>query len=369
MKFIFQFVSLFLFVPLGNSIEPILLVHGGAGSIAESTLPTRFIGVKEAIRRGYELLIKNKSSLDAVEEAVRYLEDDPNFNAGYGSVLTEEGEVEMDAAIMNGYDLSAGCVAVVKDIAHPISLARLVMEKSKSVFLAANGTRKFALEQGVEILPPGALIPDKTRETNEDIEESNIPPRFKIPGYDTSNPSVYEYIPGTVGAVAIDIYGNISAATSTGGIRGKPHGRVGDSPILGSGTIANNRIAGVSATGDGEYILRFNLAQQILQRIRYEGKSGQEATEDALNAMKEEVGGSAGAITIDHNGEVGIFFISNQMLWGYRQGNLIRYGANKGQVIEEEADDNDGVSALQSVGVSTAVIPFSLMYKHICNAI
>lgn len=247
-----------------------------------------------AARIGYETLKSTGNVVDAVQQAVAYLESNPNYNAGYGGVLTWDGNVEMDAAIMNGYDLNAGCVSVAKDIMHPISLARSIMDKTRHKYLAGDGAMTYAKTEGFEFLPEGALVTENAKKALEDFKNS----------YGNGSRFIEEQIfgsPGTVGAVAIDAYGNVAAATSTGGITGKMPGRIGDSPILGGGTYADNASGCVSATGNGETIMRYNVASRILALTEIFGLSAQEATVKVLDEMTERFKQTAGVISIDRS--------------------------------------------------------------------
>ncbi|XP_065078490.1 probable isoaspartyl peptidase/L-asparaginase GA20639 [Ochlerotatus camptorhynchus] len=307
-------------------IEPIVLVHGGAGTIGEDRIPGKYRGSKLAARVGYQVLMSNGSVLDAVEEAVRIMESDSNFNAGYGSVLNYDGDVEMDASIMDGTTLNAGCVAGVRDVLHPITLARRVMDKTAHNFLAGQGLINFTHQEGIEIMhPPGQLVTQLSKDSLDKWKESN------------EKPSTGEG--GTVGAVAIDKYGNIAAATSTGGLTGKLPGRVGDTPIIGAGTYADNLIGGISATGDGDTIMKVPLVYDILKRMEYLGDDMTKAAEDALDAMTERLGGTAGIIGLDTQGNVAIVCNTAQISWAYQRGNTLAYGVRKEEHIEEQLSD------------------------------
>lgn len=288
-----------------QALDPVILVHGGAGTISESRFPGAFRGTKQAVRLAYEVLSAGGSALDAVEVAVKSLELDQNFNAGYGSVLTRNYTVEMDASIMDGASLNAGCVSLVKDIFHPISLARRVMDQTPHTFLAGEATRDLALAQGFQILNEGALVTERAREAVDAFLAGNLrDERMSM---------------GTVGAVAIDANGNVAAATSTGGMTGKYTGRVGDTPLLGSGTYADNRVGAVSTTGYGEYIMRFSLAKDILSRMRYLGETASDATDKSLREMVTLTGYTAGAITMSKDGELGINWSSEMMSFAYQK--------------------------------------------------
>lgn len=219
-----------------------MLVHGGAGDIPDSRVNGKILGVKLSANIGYGILKNGGSVVDAVEAAVKSMELDESFNAGYGSVLNLDGEVEMDASIMIGSNLSAGAVTIVKDIAHPITLARLVMEKTPHVLLAGHGANKFAREQGIETLPEGTLVSKYALEALEDFKKTGDN-RTEIGAKNIGEV-------GTVGAVAIDSEGRLAAATSTGGINGKMVGRSSDTSMIGSGTYADDLFGAVSTTGN-----------------------------------------------------------------------------------------------------------------------
>ncbi|XP_055615085.1 probable isoaspartyl peptidase/L-asparaginase GA20639 [Toxorhynchites rutilus septentrionalis] len=316
-------------------IEPLVLVHGGAGDIPSERVPGKLLGVKLAAKVGYEKLRQTGCVLDAVEEAVRSMELDPFFNAGYGSVLTTEGNVEMEASVMCGTTQRAGCVSLIKDIMHPISLARRVM-KTPHNFLAGDGAMRFAKDEGFEIMEPaGQLVTDYAREALEEWKESQRRGENEFARTEIGSSNKYKVEVGTVGAVAIDGSGNIAVATSTGGITGKLPGRIGDTPLVGCGTYADNRVGGVSTTGHGETIMRHCLAYDILKRMEYLQEDAQTATENSCKRMTERLIGTAGAITIDAKGQVGISFNSKRMAWAYQKCNTIVYGIEQGQIIEE----------------------------------
>lgn len=268
-------------------------------------MPTAIRGTTQAVRLGYEVLFSGGSALEAVEIAVKSMEIDSSFNCGYGSVLTLNYTVEMDASIMDGATLNAGCVSTVKDIFHPITLARRVMENTPHTFLGGSATRDFAIKEGFKILEEGALVTERARLALD---------AFLRGEFDEAMMSK-----GTVGAVAIDSDGNVAAATSTGGMTGKYVGRVGDTPLLGSGTYADNRFGAVSTTGYGEYIMRFNLAKDILTRMRYLDESAAEATHNSLLEMVELTGYTAGAITVSKDGDLGFNWSSETMSFAYQK--------------------------------------------------
>ena len=295
-----------------------LAIHGGAGTIERSNItPEREreyrVGLQRALTAGYEILKRGGSSLDATEGAVRVLEDDPHFNAGKGSVFTSAGTNEMDAAIMDGKTLAAGAVASLKHIKSPISLARLVMEKSGHVMMDSEGAEAFAKENGIELVDQkyfftqdrwDALQKIKAAEKNR---TSSVGKAFLITDQDQH---------GTVGAVALDQNGNLAAATSTGGTTNKRPGRVGDTPVIGAGTYANNATCAVSATGDGEYFIRATVARDVSALMEYRGLSLNEAAQAALDKVAK-LGGTGGLIAIDQQGNITLPFNTSGMYRGY----------------------------------------------------
>ncbi|KAL9886096.1 putative isoaspartyl peptidase/L-asparaginase GA20639 [Glossina fuscipes fuscipes] len=328
---------------IGQTIQivPTVLVHGGAGKIAEDAIPAKLGGVKMAAHIGYETLLSTGDVVSAVEEAVRSMEANGAFNAGYGSVLNWEGNIQMDAAIMNGSDLNAGCVSLITDILHPISLARCVMEKTRHTYLAGCDAMIFAAESNFTLLPEGALITNESKQALEDYKNSINGGITEFDGISIENELTETFgSPGTVGAVAIDANGNVAAATSTGGLTGKMPGRIGDSPILGGGTYADNAAGSVSATGHGESIMRFNVASRILALVKYKGLTAPEATSKVLDEMRERFNQTAGVISIDHQGNLGIYFTSQHMPWAYQSNNGLHYGVTKNIITMEEIEVN-----------------------------
>ncbi len=282
-----------------------LVVHGGAGVIERSALDPR---QEEAIRQalaaaldaGAEVLTRGGRALDAVEASVRLLEDDPHFNAGRGAALTSDGTVELDAAIMNGEGLAAGAVAGVTQTRNPVALARAVMEHTPYVLLAGAAAESFARDMKLAQVDPSWFhTPMRRRQLNE-LKRSG-PASFDVG---------MKY--GTVGAVARDGQGHVAAATSTGGVTGKRPGRVGDTPVIGAGTYADDRAAAISATGSGEHFIRAVAAHEICARIRLLGEGAQEAAAHAL-AEVERLGGSGGIIFVSAAGEAGWVFNSRGM--------------------------------------------------------
>jgi beta-aspartyl-peptidase (threonine type) len=295
-----------------------LAVHGGAGTIERSKMsPEREreyrTGLERALAAGYEILKRGGAGLDAVEASVRVLEDDPHFNAGRGAVFTNAGTNELDAAIMEGKTLNAGAVANLRHVKNPISLARLVMEKSKHVFMAGEGAETFANENGIALLPDQKYFYTEERwqalQKIKAAEESGGAggKKFIITDEDRH---------GTVGAVALDKDGNLAAATSTGGTTNKRAGRIGDSPVIGAGTYANNSSCAVSATGDGEYFIRATVAHDVSALMQYRGLKLEEAAQHALDNVGK-LGGSGGLIAIDRYGTVALPFNTSGVYRGY----------------------------------------------------
>src|SRR5881628_1587130 len=295
-----------------------LVIHGGAGTIerAKMTLEKERnyrAGLDRALAAGYDILKNGGSSLDATEAAVRVLEDDPHFNAGKGSVFTSAGTNEMDAAIMDGKTLAAGAVAALKHVKNPITLARLVMEKSGHVMLDGEGAEAFAKENGIELVDAKYFF---TQERWDALQKMKAAEKHRTGRAGKAFLITDQDRHGTVGAVALDQNGNLAAATSTGGTTNKRPGRVGDSPVIGAGTYANDATCAVSATGDGEYFIRAGVAHEVSALIEYRGMKLQEAAQMALDAVKK-LGGAGGLIAIDKNREIALPFNTNGMYRGY----------------------------------------------------
>jgi beta-aspartyl-peptidase (threonine type) len=283
-----------------------LVIHGGAGAMRPARgdpdhEQSARRGLTEALDAGAAILGRGGSALDAAEAAVRVLEDDPCFNAGRGSVLTSEGCVELDAAIMDGATRRAGAVAGLRTTRPPIALARLLMERGPHVFLSGAGADVFAREAGLEQVANDWFVTDERRRQLEEIVQRG--------GFDAD----VKY--GTVGAVALDAAGHVAAATSTGGLTAKRWGRIGDSPLIGAGTYADDRSAAVSATGSGEYFIRAVAAHQLAERIRLAGQSLQEALDSVL-ADVTQLGGNGGLIAVAPSGEAAWGFTTQAMYRG-----------------------------------------------------
>jgi L-asparaginase / beta-aspartyl-peptidase len=295
-----------------------LAIHGGAGTIERSNMtPEREreyrAGLERALTAGYEILKRGGSSLDATETAVRVLEDDPHFNAGKGSVFTSAGTNEMDAAIMDGKTLAAGAVASLKHIKNPISLARLVMEKSGHVMMDSEGAEAFAKESGIELVDQKYFF---TQERWDALQKIKAAEKTRTSGVGKAFLITDQDRHGTVGAVALDKNGDLAAATSTGGTTNKRPGRVGDTPVIGAGTYANNATCAVSATGDGEYFIRATVGQNVSALMEYRGMSLKDAAQAALDKVAK-LGGTGGLIAIDDQGNITLPFNTAGMYRGY----------------------------------------------------
>ncbi|HEX6181899.1 MAG TPA: isoaspartyl peptidase/L-asparaginase, partial [Chitinophagaceae bacterium] len=257
----------------------VLVIHGGAGTILKSQMsPEREkayqSALSEALQKGYDILKKGGTALDATEAVVRYLEDNPLFNAGKGAVFTNEGRNELDAAIMDGQTLKAGSVAGLTIVKNPITLARAVMEKSPHVMMIGGGAEKFAKEQKLDIVDPKYFYTeDRWKGLQQSKREDSLRALQEKSKTGILQPENRDYKYGTVGAVALDKNGNLAAATSTGGMTNKKYGRVGDVPIIGSGTYANNATCAISCTGWGEFFIRLVVAKSISDLMEYKGMS------------------------------------------------------------------------------------------------
>lgn len=288
--------------------EYAIAIHGGAGVISKS-LPEAekqeyLRALSAALRLGQGVLAQGGTSLDAVEKVVRYLEDDPKFNAGKGAVYDHEGKHEMDAAIMNGSDLACGAVAGVTTVKNPISLARLVMERTRHVLLAGPGAEEFAAEMKVPREPASYF---DTPKRHQEWQKFLADERAKRPAAGDSKH-------GTVGAVALDRHGHLAAATSTGGLTGKRFGRIGDSPIVGAGTYANDRTCAISATGTGEEFIRHAVAHDISALMEYGGLTLQQAADKVIHGKLKP--GDGGVIGVAHDGSIVLVFNSEGMFRG-----------------------------------------------------
>ena len=292
----------------------VIAIHGGAGTILRSNMTNEIeqkykMALNESILAGENILLNSGLAIDAVEASIRSLENNPLFNAGRGSVFSHEGEHEMDASIMNGKDLMAGAVAGVKNVKNPITLAKSVMQHSNHVFMAGHGAEVFAKQLNIEMAPNEYFFEQMRYDqliqakTNDRIELDHVDNKFENG----------EKKFGTVGAVALDVFGNISAGTSTGGMTNKKHGRVGDTPIIGAGTYANNQTCAVSCTGHGEFFIRSVVAYDISCLIEYKGFSLKDACNLVVKDKLVKIGGEGGLIALDARGNIELCFNSEGM--------------------------------------------------------
>ncbi len=293
------------------------MVHGGAGALDNVTDEKTAVRYLESIRRtlehGREILELGGSALQTVEACASLLEDDPVFNAGCGSVLNENGKVEMDAAIMDGRDLTAGAVAAVDNIANPIQLARLVMTESEHVMLISEGAMRFADHCGLQRAPENYFYtPDRIKQLNEARLKNKI-----MLDHDGTEEDSEDQKYGTIGAIARDPQGNLAAATSTGGIVNKRMGRVGDSPIIGAGVYADNDTCAVSATGFGEDFMRSVISKTISDFIYMKEMNAEQATREGIEYLKRKVNGRGGVIVIDRHGNCSSGFTTKKMIHGW----------------------------------------------------
>ncbi len=317
-----------------------IAIHGGAGTLSKARMtPEMDKAYREALTQaldaGYQILESGGTSGDAVVAAIKILEDTPLFNAGKGAVFTHEGHVELDAAFMDGKTLGAGSVAGVTTVKNPIEAARAVMASSPHVLLSGKGAEQFAEEQGLEKVENSYFQTDKRKQQLEKAKETdgasgslNTPSRNRA-----ANEEAQGYKFGTVGAVALDQHGNLTAGTSTGGMTNKRWGRVGDAPIIGAGTYANNKTCAVSCTGWGEYFMRLLVAYDVSAMMEYKNISLKEAANtvvmEKLEALEKETGG---LIAIDKDGNVAMPLNTSGMYRGYRKGN----GEKKVMIFSDE---------------------------------
>ncbi len=285
-----------------------IAIHGGAGVISRATMTAENerayrADLERALDAGYAVLESGGASLDATVAAVRILEDSPYFNAGHGAVFSHAGINELDAAIMDGKTQKAGAVAGVRHVRNPIELARMVMERTPHMLLSGDGAEEFALEQGMALVPGSYFYTERRWKQLEEAQRND-----KL----ASTGEVIGYF-GTVGAVARDKNGNLAAATSTGGMTDKRWGRIGDSPIIGAGTYADNATCAVSATGSGEYFIRAVVAHEICARVRLSGVTAAKAARDVIHGRLKEIGGDGGVIVVDSKGVLSLEFNSEGM--------------------------------------------------------
>ncbi len=301
-----------------------IAIHGGAGTILRSSLTPEkekqyTSALREALTLGYDILARGGSALDAVETAIKSLEDCPLFNAGHGSVYNSVGKHEMDASIMWGKDISAGAVALIRNVKNPIELARAVMEKSEHVFLCADGAEEFARQLKLRFEPDAYFDSDmRFAQWQEAIKSSGTFLDHNIQSNGKAPEALGEKKFGTVGAVALDLNGNLAAGTSTGGMTNKKFGRVGDSPIIGAGTYANNNTCAISCTGHGELFIRSVVAHDISCLIEYKNLTLEQACNEVVMKKLVAINGEGGLIAIDKNGNIEMPFNSEGMYRGMK---------------------------------------------------
>lgn len=292
-----------------------MAIHGGAGTLVKGLMTAQLeatykAALETALNAGYAILEAGGTALDAVECAVKLLEDTPLFNAGKGSVFTAEGTHEMDAAIMDGSNVKAGAVSLITGIKNPVALARDIMDHSYHVFLAGEGAMTFAKSRGHEVLEPPYFYDEVRYQQWQGIKDSD---QFQL---DHSVKKDGKF--GTVGAVACDQHGNTAAATSTGGMTNKKWGRVGDSPMIGAGTYANNATCAVSCTGSGEYFIRGVVAYDVSCLMEYKGLTLQEAADEVIKNRILKIGGDGGLIAVDAQGNIAMPFNTEGMYRAFR---------------------------------------------------
>ena len=317
----------------------VFAIHGGIGLDKVEMTPEIDKRVRteleQALRAGFAALNKpNATGLDAVEAAIRLMEDSPQFNAGRGAVFTHDGRNELDASIMEGKTLKAGSVAGVSTVKNPITAARAVMEKSKHVLLVSRGAEAFAAEKGLEIVDPKYFrTEERWQQLQKQLEEEKK--RSNVGTGGSPVPVEARHLPGfsfgTVGAVALDKAGNLSAGTSTGGMSNKRWGRVGDSPIIGAGTYADNEACAISATGHGEYFIRYCVAHDIVALMKYKNLPVNAAADEVIRKKLKAAGGEGGVICLDHKGR----FYPSYNTEGMYRGCITRDGQVQVRIFEQ----------------------------------
>jgi beta-aspartyl-peptidase (threonine type) len=310
-----------------------LIIHGGAGAIKRGYLTTEQekdykIKMTEALVTGYEVLAKGGKSIDAVMKTINIMENSPLFNAGKGAVLTHTGKVSMDASIMQGNDLNAGAVAGVQHVKNPILAARLVMDSSVHVMLSGSGADEYARVNGLEMEDNAYFI---TAKRLRSLKRAMGKDSILLESADKSD-FIDDYKFGTVGCVALDQYGNIAAGTSTGGMTNKKYGRIGDSPIIGAGTYADNATCGVSCTGHGEYFIRLSIARNMADLMAYKKLSINEAAEEVIQNQLTMLGGTGGLVALDKNGN---------HVWEFNTPGMFRGLISEGKEVVVEFYEND----------------------------
>ena len=301
---------------MGASVEPVLVIHGGAGRIPDDAVDRYVAGLQAALDAGWPILERGGTALDAIEAAIVSMEDSGAFDAGRGSILNREGRVQLDAMIMDGATLAAGAVGAVETVRNPIRVARAVLERSPQVLFVGDGAERFAIEQGFAAIDNAELVSSRELRRFEEARTAEAGRDGDERGPSSAAPDGFTGH-DTVGAVALDVRGNLAAGTSTGGIFYKPAGRVGDSSIVGSGGYADNDSAAVSCTGEGEAIMRVVLGKWAVDRVAT-GLTPQAAADAAVERLGARVDGRGGLILLDRQGRVGVAFNAARMAWGFR---------------------------------------------------
>jgi beta-aspartyl-peptidase (threonine type) len=297
---------------LSSVTKPVLLVHGGAWAIPDDAVESHRRGVRVAAETGWRVLEKGGTALDAVEEAIAMMEDDDTFDAGRGSFLNEDGKVQLDALMMDGSTLQAGGVGCVERLRNPIRAARKVLSDSPHIYFVGEGAERFAEEHGIALCANGDLILERELARWKDAKKQRfltVPPEFAGPPMDSHD---------TVGAVALDAYGNISAGTSTGGTLNKAAGRVGDSSLIGCGCYADNLSAAVSTTGWGEPMMKLVLSKWAADRVEM-GEAPQQVAQSAIERLHTRLKGHGGIILLDSQGRIGLAHNTPRMAWAWRR--------------------------------------------------
>ncbi|MBG9377886.1 isoaspartyl peptidase/L-asparaginase [Panacibacter sp. DH6] len=307
----------------------VLVIHGGAGTILKSQMTKEkeqqyTKGLNDALEAGKKILANGGTAMDAVVAAIKVLEDNPLFNAGKGAVFTNEGKNEMDAAIMDGSNLKAGSVAGVTTIKNPITAARAVMDKSEHVMMVGKGAEKFAQQQGCTIVDPSYFFTEERWRSLQQIRAEDS--SKMLLDHDSAKallkqPGNKDYKYGTVGCVALDMNGNLAAGTSTGGMTNKKFGRVGDAPVIGAGTYANNATCAISCTGWGEFYIRLVMAKTISDRMEFGYQALADATNEMVMKQLGALGGDGGLIAVDKDGNIAMPFNTEGMYRAYITGN------------------------------------------------
>jgi beta-aspartyl-peptidase (threonine type) len=290
---------------------PVLVIHGGAWAIPDDLVEAHIQGVRKALSIGWRLLERGGSAMDAVESAVVSMEDDEAFDAGRGSFLTRDGRVQLDALIMDGNTLQAGGIGCVEHIRNPIRVARLVLEKSPHVYFVAEGAERFAREHGIELCRNEELVIDREVKRLQEAQARTAASPQKSP------PVGPEFGHDTVGAVALDMHGNLASGSSTGGTLNKAPGRVGDSSLIGCGCYADNQSAAVCCTGWGEPIMKLVLGKWAADRVQA-GYTPELVSSEAIKFLKARLNGHGGMILLDGNGRFGINHNTPRMAWAYK---------------------------------------------------